>query len=56
MHRGIAATAIAATRLPIAENQALLAFARQLTHSPANVLQALVDIALELCRGALVRH
>mgnify|MGYP003694751957 CR=1 FL=1 len=34
-----------------AENQALLALAQELTNSPGSVLQALVDIALELCRG-----
>ena len=33
------------------ENQALLALAQELTNSPGNVLQKLVDIALELCRG-----
>ena len=34
-----------------AENRALLALAQELTNSPGNVLQRLVDIALELCRG-----
>ena len=34
-----------------AENQALLALAQELTNSPGSVLQRLVDIALELCRG-----
>jgi PAS domain S-box-containing protein len=34
-----------------AENQALLALAQELTNSPGGVLQRLVDIALELCRG-----
>ncbi len=34
-----------------AENQALLALAQELTNSPGRVLQRLVDIALELCRG-----
>ena len=34
-----------------AENQALLALAQELTNSPGSVLQKLVDIALELCRG-----
>jgi hypothetical protein len=34
-----------------AENQALLALAQELTNSPRSVLQRLVDIALELCRG-----
>ena len=34
-----------------AENQALLALAQELTASPGSVLQKLVDIALELCRG-----
>jgi signal transduction histidine kinase/CheY-like chemotaxis protein len=34
-----------------AENQALLALAQELTNSPGHVLQALVDVALELCRG-----
>jgi signal transduction histidine kinase len=34
-----------------AENQALLALAEELTNSPGSVLQRLVDIALELCRG-----
>ena len=33
------------------ENQALLALAQELTTSPGSVLQKLVDIALELCRG-----
>jgi GAF domain-containing protein len=33
------------------ENQALLALAQELTTSPGNVLQRLVDIALQLCRG-----
>ena len=34
-----------------AENRALLALAQALTTSPDGVLQRLVDIALELCRG-----
>ena len=34
-----------------AENRALLALAQELTNSPEGVLQRLVDIALELCRG-----
>lgn len=34
-----------------AENLALLALAHELTNSPGSVLQRLVDIALELCRG-----
>jgi signal transduction histidine kinase len=34
-----------------AENRALLALAQELTNSPGSVLQRLVDIALELCRG-----
>jgi len=34
-----------------AENKALLALAQELTNSPGSVLQRLVDIALELCRG-----
>ncbi|MGE3771346.1 MAG: ATP-binding protein [Gammaproteobacteria bacterium] len=34
-----------------AENQALLALAQELTHSPGNVLQRLVDIAMSLCRA-----
>jgi signal transduction histidine kinase/CheY-like chemotaxis protein len=34
-----------------AENQALLTLAQELTNSPGSVLQRLVDIALELCRG-----
>jgi signal transduction histidine kinase/ActR/RegA family two-component response regulator len=33
------------------ENQALLALAKDLTSSPGSVLQRLVDVALELCRG-----
>jgi signal transduction histidine kinase len=33
------------------ENRALLALAQELTTSPGSVLQRLVDIALELCRG-----
>ena len=33
------------------ENHALLALAQELTSSPGSVLQKLVDIALELCRG-----
>jgi signal transduction histidine kinase/ActR/RegA family two-component response regulator len=35
----------------LAENRALLALAHELTNAPASVLQKLVDIALELCRG-----
>jgi hypothetical protein len=34
-----------------AENQALLVLEKELTNSPRSVLQRLVDIALELCRG-----
>jgi len=34
-----------------AENQALLALVQELKHTPRNVLQRLVDIALELCRA-----
>jgi signal transduction histidine kinase/ActR/RegA family two-component response regulator len=34
-----------------AENKALLALTQELTNSPGSVLQRLVDIALELCRG-----
>lgn len=34
-----------------AENKALLSLAQELTNSPEHVLQRLVDIALELCRG-----
>jgi hypothetical protein len=33
------------------EKQALLALAQELTSSPGRVLQKLVDVALELCRG-----
>jgi hypothetical protein len=33
------------------ENHALLALVQELTASPGSVLQRLVDIALELCRG-----
>ena len=34
-----------------AENQALRTLVQELTNSPENVLQKLVDVALELCRG-----
>jgi signal transduction histidine kinase len=34
-----------------AENRALLVLTRELANSPGNVLQSLVDTALELCRG-----